>query len=457
MGTASRSAKPTKGGTAWQTGEPIDQTPLESDFANIYNEFNGNIDNDNIASGAAIDGSKLASGSIGNTQIASSAAIDPAKLSQTAAGLDCDIVDDHADDDTTWITTRNPGDSSSNTNPTNLEQELEILRYVLQRQNLGVNAKITSGSTSVAWFDGVKIGPNLLYNPSFSDNNAAPSGWTVNGASSPSVTPTALSSTDLNEGRGRYIAFVDSTGADSDGLSQSLTLNRSTHYLVAARVKDNTGDVRLVTTGATGTFGNISQTSDTGAWATLAGVVQTDTTPASLVVRIGPGAGTTNYDFDVAWAGVWEVSQDDLGKRDTGGITLYKSSTSTEDGTGGFSTLEAALDATVVPPSHGYKIVVQLTVQCEVDRASDNHVLVELDQSVDGAGFAAVAAGSFRQESGSGTGTRGSVQVTYVNESPTPGSTYRYVPDITPSETNSRVGLSSRGDTHSLLVQLVRS
>jgi hypothetical protein len=43
----------------WADNDNVNFTDINTDFDTIYNEFNGNIDNNNIKSGAAIDSSKL--------------------------------------------------------------------------------------------------------------------------------------------------------------------------------------------------------------------------------------------------------------------------------------------------------------------------------------------------------------------------------------------------------------
>lgn len=48
----------------WVDAENVAYTDLNADFDNIYNEFNGNIDNSNIKSGAGIDPLKVAGGAV---------------------------------------------------------------------------------------------------------------------------------------------------------------------------------------------------------------------------------------------------------------------------------------------------------------------------------------------------------------------------------------------------------
>lgn len=50
-------------------GQTIDSADYNTPITTIVNEINGNLDNNNIASGAAIDGSKLANASIPNAKL----------------------------------------------------------------------------------------------------------------------------------------------------------------------------------------------------------------------------------------------------------------------------------------------------------------------------------------------------------------------------------------------------
>ena len=427
--------------------QDVINSALEGDTSAIVNAINGGLDNANIATGANINATKLLDGSIVNAKISGAAAILVTKLAQTAGQLDSDIVDDSADDAATYKTVTTPGTSASPSLPTNLQQEWERIRYQSLRQALGVNAKITSGSTSAAWFDGVAIGPNLIRNGSFLDGNATPDGWTVNGAPDTQE----LVTLPVTEGFGKGIRLLDGSGAVTDGMETTLTsLKASTLYLIAVRVLDTTADVDITTTGATGTFGNLAMSADAGAYQTAVGLISTDATPAPIVLSIEPDA--TSYDFTVAWASCHEVSVDDLGKRG-GEITLFASSVSTEDGSAGFGTVEAALSLSVVAPSPGYKIIAQLTIQGEIDSGvSGSNLKVELEENT-----TVKSTGYIEQEGGTGYGTKASVHLVHVNEAPVPGTVYTYAPDLTPSSADAVIGLSQDAATHTLVVQLVRS
>lgn len=68
----------------WITGDVLDTTNLNLLNSTIYNEFNGNIDDSNIKTGANIDGNKLLAGSVGAGILASNVVTD-AKMDYTSA------------------------------------------------------------------------------------------------------------------------------------------------------------------------------------------------------------------------------------------------------------------------------------------------------------------------------------------------------------------------------------
>jgi len=66
MGLISRHAN-----APFADGETLSGVELEQDFATVYDEFNGNIENSNISSSADISGTKLADTSITNAKLQS--------------------------------------------------------------------------------------------------------------------------------------------------------------------------------------------------------------------------------------------------------------------------------------------------------------------------------------------------------------------------------------------------
>jgi len=451
MGLASPN-RPTKdnGTAAWVTGDTLNQTDVEGDFTAILDELDGNLENVNIAAGAGIVGTKLAAGTLTNTQISGTAAIDVSKLAQTAGQLDADIVDDYADDDATYATRTDPLDSVATPDlPTNLQEEWERIRFVLARYGLGIATKITDGTNSAAWFDGLAIGPNLVPNGSFLDNLATPLGCVVAGA--PATQD--LVALPVTEGRGKYLRCLDAAGAITDGPSWTLTgLRGQTLYLVEARVLNTTAEVNLVTTGATGTLGNLDLLTNSADahpaslatdWQTLAGLVETDATPADLVVTLNPT--DANYAFGVAYVSVREVA----GSRDAeatgrehkdvrgGSIARQASSTTTNT-----TTLNTETTLTVVVPGDGYQVV----AQGRISKAGVNGETYSLRENadVDGAGNYNTSVDSATDDGGEPTAF---VPIFYASGALIAGRTYGY-------RLNATGNLNNNG--HKIVVQLLR-
>jgi hypothetical protein len=451
MGLASPN-RPTKdnGTAAWVTGDTLNQTDVEGDFTAILDELDGNIENVNIATGAGIVGTKLAAGTLTNTQISATAAMDVSKLAQTAGQLDADIVDDYADDDATYATRTDPLESVATPSlPTNLQEEWERIRFVLARYGLGIATKITDGTNSAAWFDGLAIGPNLVPNGSFLDNQATPIGCTVAGA--PATQD--MVALPVTEGRGKYLRCLDAAGATTDGPSWTLTgLRGQTLYLVEARVLNTTAEVNLVTTGATGTLGDLDLLTNSADahpaslatdWQTLAGLVETDATPTPLVVTLNPT--NANYAFGTAYVSVREVA----GSRDAeatgrehlsargGNITRQASSTTTNT-----ATLNTETTLTVLVPGDNYQVV----VHGKISKAGTNGETYSLRENadVDGAGNYNTSVDSATDEPGESSGF---VPLHYASGALIAGRTYGY-------RLNATGNLNNNG--HKIVVDLKR-
>lgn len=73
--------------TTWADGDTVTASNLNGEFNNILNDYNGNITNANIASGAAIAASKLdLAGQITNAMIANAAGIAISKINTGLSG-----------------------------------------------------------------------------------------------------------------------------------------------------------------------------------------------------------------------------------------------------------------------------------------------------------------------------------------------------------------------------------
>ena len=453
MALAVRSDKPVKGGKAWLTGEPINETPLEGDFSAIYTQVNGNLDNSNIAAGAAIVGTKLAAGTITATQISGSADIPPASLLQTAgakdgsAGLDADIVQSYADVAATYQTVTDPGESGTVSLPEHLEDEWERARYVIGRNALGVGAAITDGTTAAAWFDRPVRGPNLVLNPLFLDSVASgvigPYGWDAVGP------PTSIDGTattlDVDEGEGK--ALVITASAPGDGIQQTIAgVKASTRYLIEVRVKPTANIVTVTTTGGTGTFGNLDIDSASGgsAWETISGVIETTVVPADIVINVL--ADNAASVWEMSRVQMWELN-DDIGTRNSNGFVQTITDT-TEGDVGTFTaTLETATTVKVVVPGPGYYIKVDALINVDNGNLGNHVQLTIQENSVD------VAAAS---EIPVANGATSTVHLHYALNGPAAGTTYTY--RLSANEPGGGTTWEFRGgdDPHRITVQLLR-
>ena len=396
MGIVSRVAKP-NGSTEWADPDVLFADDLEGDITNIIDEINGNL---------------------GNANIDASANIAISKLAQTPAALDADIVDDYATNAAEYHTNTTPGDTASPSLPTNLEEELERLRFVLKSHGIG-SGTLLQTSTEAAWYEPPALGPNLVKNPNFIDNIAGdgtpPTGWAE------TVTPGTietfnLASSDRAEGVGRGIHVVAGAGAN-EGITQTITgLKASQKYLVEARVKVTaTGDVKLQTSGAIGSGSyqdlDITGTADPATWETLSGIVQADATGTDIDIEIESAAAAD--EFWVAYASFRELRD----ATSTRGGSFIQTATST-------SAVEATIKSdttlSVVVPSDNYVII----ATADVKLTTDGGGLCEggIEEDVAGGGFSSVAAGQTN-----GTSTRdGDTHVHYTRTFPTPGTIYQY-------------------------------
>jgi len=438
MGIISRSNKPS-GGTNWQdsdivAGSGSGSSDINTDVNTAYNEFNGGIENVNIKATAGIVGTKLASGTLTDTQINASAGIDPTKINDRSAN------------DAQQVTLSDPGDSDSNTLATNLAEEIEQLRHEIKKLSVGVSAKITDGLSSglgangkAAWFDGGVIGPSVIRNGSFLDAEAestgptAPYGWSVvdGGGGGPStLTPVTL---DVAEGKGHAIHMVDSNDVGRDGISQTLAgLKASSRYLVVARIKPITTTWKLTTTGAIGTFGNLNLSTASGGslWETLAGIIETDSTPTDIVVNLI--AGNAQSACHAALCSCYSIDGDFLDR--TTNLVRHKKSNSTD-----IPTIISETEISVVVPAQGLLIRVDARIFGITSGPLGGALLSQLREDVDGGGFTTV---DYDTKSGaSGVTTVASVRHLYIRDT-IPGSVYTYKLIIT---VTLNMGISTNG------------
>lgn len=414
MATITRNTKP-GGTTSWQDGDKLTHTDLNADFDTIYNDHNGSIDGTNVAANP-------------------SNKIDPR------------AIDDTSDDEATQKTTLAPGDSSSQSLATDIEDEVQQLRYVAERQALSLDAVRYDGSaaTTIMWGD--LPARRLVFQDSFEGlftSSSLPDGW-ANVTGTPTVTnPT----TDVSEGKGKAIKVVgDGAGGANQGIKRTFAgLKASTRYLIVVRAKVTAGDTfTLITTGgvSTGDFQNLAAshaTTTSTSYATVAGVVATDSTPTDLVVQLVGSANTDEIFVDHFQ--LWECGASPAGadrpmrpvyvQATTAGTAITGATTDTgldtnyqfvDDGT-------TNIDYTVTCPADGYyiKVTVHWNLRETTATAATASATVRLYEDIAGGGLSSVAEHFQLAETPSAT-TKSTFtgSMVYIKNDPVPGSTYRY-------------------------------
>jgi hypothetical protein len=282
MATISRGAK-AAGGTDFTANTDALAAEVNTDFNTIYNDYNGNITNANVATGASIDPTKFDDAS--NTQDAQATVLDPTTAFPAAR-------------------------------PTNLQQELRQLRFAIRKIGVGNNTDITNalGPTNglARWFDDpVRPGTNLVRNGAFVFRNSSdlPDGWSAVLSPTLTVLTTAYA---LSRGD----TLVVTTSGTADGISHTLSgLKSNTKYIVGADVNVTQGTMTFSTTGAdtdAQDFTNISETATVGAQ-TIAGIVQTDAaSPPSDVVMSFVSSSVAGDSFRISNAFCYECAEKPL-------------------------------------------------------------------------------------------------------------------------------------------------
>lgn len=436
MPTISRSSK-TGGGTDLNTGQVAVVADINTDTNLLFNTVNA-LDNDNIASGAAIDSSKLAEVAI-------------AKVSDLAA-TDAEFVD----------TGTSPGDTASPTKPTDLSGEIEALRYRIAANNsytTGLEYTDTGGTSTATdgWLEPAIVGRNLLPNPGFEVQsgaaNSAPDGWSL------VLTPTTVdivvpsaTAAGLEKKSLRILADEASCGIDTTVSG----LKPSTKYLIGMAYTLTTGSVNLVTTGALGSgdYQNLAlqDASAPTTYTTLQGIVKTDATPSDVVVRILSSADLD--DFNVFYVWMYEMSE--AAPFELPHIPMQTAEDATEAVYPASPTTPAAgvidweeitpLSLSQYIPHPGYRLVYEVTVNWNWDENRANGVGGPSDsefthahhgvriQVDDGGGAAVVEGPHMIFTSGMAISANHAdghiVTLKHVVERPTPGATYSFRVDM---------------------------
>lgn len=328
-GTIVRGTKTSTGTTAWADGFALPAAELNSDFDTVYNLVNGNIDNANIASSAAIVQSKI---------------VDP-ELSEIDGYSDSTAEMDDDDD---------PGSYASRNAAANLQEEIEQLRYRLA-QACGTQAAVRangSGNQDVGWVELCASSHNMVNNYQFSvdsDGDAVPDGYTAVGGGV-AIVGGALSGTA--EGFGNRIVHVGSSG---EGWSYTLDkLKASTRYLISLRATELSGNTNLTTTGAINSseWRNVDVDFDGATFATYTAVFATDSTPTNVVIKVLCDGGACSG--EVTDFGVYELTTDRRVNPRMNGIQVDTDTTHSCTVAGGEDATDASL--AVVVPDVGYMV-----------------------------------------------------------------------------------------------------
>lgn len=279
MATHTRTTK-SSGGTGWEDGNTITAAEHNAEWDALVNDYNGNVNNDNIAKTAG-------------------------KL------IDADKIDDHASSDAEFVqSTADPGNRFSPNRPTDLEGEIEALRYRIRHNQGGENFQIrdsTGTMVDASWLEPGVSGENLLYNSGFElqtgGAGTAPDGWTLNGAA---TTVAIEAPSELDMGKEKRSLNIVATGAGGCTIDRVVRgLKADTLYVVGAAYVRTLGSFRLSTTGGltSANYQDILFFDASGVGLQVQNfVIRTDSSGSDITFRVGPIA-VAGADMNIY--GVW--------------------------------------------------------------------------------------------------------------------------------------------------------
>lgn len=418
-GLITRSTKP-NGGTSWQTGDTITATPLNGDADTIYNLVNGSLDSTNLSASAGITSGQILDDTLTNADINSAAAIAYSKFLQTAAQQDMDIVDDFATNAAEFITNTSPGDTGTPSLPTNLEQEIARIRYVLRRIAVGANAKLTTGSAEANWIDVPVRSGNLMFNGDFeikaAASPAAPDGWALNGV----PTTVQQAETAVTMGEGKEINIV-ARASNADGITYTLAgLKASTNYVVSVWAKAATASdtCALATSGAAaGTFGDVSLSTQSTTYVPLVAMFATDATPTNIVINLIGSSNAQADDCDFDHAGVFEANADPVALPGALAQTVRVTASQTITATAYAAVTNATTAVTVPGPGYWIETVFDGSANRQAGSSNEDFAF----QIKENGTACAIKTDSFQYND-----EMGSISLHCVNTAPTVGATYTY-------------------------------
>lgn len=341
MSTITRPGK-TNGTNSYQDGDDILASEVNGDIDLIVNDYNGSIDNSNIASSAGIRPQKL---------------------------------DDYAFDDTEFHTVSDPGDTNAISKPTTMAGELSKIRYRVGSSVLPVGTKVRRGVVMVdsAWTEPGFTGHNLIINPGFElqtgGSGTAPNGWTLSGTPTTCVieAPTSTSAgTDK-----RSLNMIGS----GTGIYQVVTnMKASTRYLLTVSYVRTTGAFSIQTTGGLSSSTNhgnvvISDSSSSG-YTTSSSVFETDSSGSDITVTLLTTGGAS-AEVNLFYVSLVECGEN--GPHEQVSVpavtdTLATSTALTGTLSSGLDWLTiTALTNTIHVPGPGYRLVIDAQIPYELD------------------------------------------------------------------------------------------
>ena len=176
---------------------------------------------------------------------------------------------------------------------------------------------------------------------------------------------------------------------------------------------------------------------------TRSGIIETDSTPTNIVVKIDPVA--SGDIAELAYVACKEVSLSDrLTRNDDCGIAVRATSSSAT-----FGTVASELTASVVVPCPNCRIRVTVNVGVQSLSSVDGKMTMTLSENIDSVGASAKASSEVSWSRYDPDG--GPVHIDYINTAPTVGGVHAYT--IALSSVN---GATTRlGDYHWMQVEVI--
>jgi hypothetical protein len=438
----SRNTK-TGGSTAVTAGQVFNAADINADMDTLFAKFDAGIVSADLSASAGITVGQLSiSGAITSAMI-TDATIVAGDLSATA-GVSFTQLDDISATDAAHDDTTTPGDSATHVLPTTGSGELQQIRYAVERLGLGVAASrydATGTREAPFWGDLPARGMQRIPGINGVVSSGLPSGWT--NVATATLAQEAADAADGLAGKGRAIK-ITAAGSANEGMSYTLSgLKESTRYFIAALLKATSGDTaRLDCTGgdATSSFRNFTADVTATTWTWAYGIVQTDATPTSIVVRVLAASDT-----DVVWVAdvqYGECAAPPISARvavveqriaATAGTAIDGATT-----TAGFDTNyqviddgTLTLDLTVYVPGDGYyiKVTADLNGGQTAGSSGTNFIVTwRLYQSVAAAALAAARTRELKDPHDGGDSQTPffADSLVYIVKNPTPGASYRF-------------------------------